>query len=112
MLLEFLNVVDLEWGEIIGYVSTRWLSLERCCDKEIKKYPALKSMFLSRDDQDARFLRLQASYQDPLTEAYISFYTSALPIFTHYNQFLQRSDPLSYGMMMIMSTYAVAVYEF
>ena len=43
VLLEFLDFVDLEWGEIIRYVSTRWLSLERCCDKEIKKYPTLHS---------------------------------------------------------------------
>ena len=30
VLLEFLDFVDLEWEEIIRYVSTRWLSLERC----------------------------------------------------------------------------------
>ena len=29
------------------YVKTRWLSLQQCYDKEVKKYPALKSMFLS-----------------------------------------------------------------
>ena len=27
---------------------TRWLSLERCCDKELRKFPSLKSMFFSR----------------------------------------------------------------
>ena len=35
VLLEFLDFVDLEWGEIIRYVSTRWLSLEKCCDKKV-----------------------------------------------------------------------------
>ena len=53
-------------------------------------------MFLSRDDKDARFLRLQASYQDPLTEVHLSFYTSSLTIFTRYNKFLQRSYPLTH----------------
>ena len=77
-------------------MSTRWLSLERCCDKEIRKYPALKSMFLSRNESDARFVRLRTSYQDPLTEIYVLFYTSALSLFTHYNMFLQRSDPLAH----------------
>lgn len=96
ILLEFLDFVDLEWGEIVRYVSTRWLSLEKCCDKEIRKYPALKSMFISRNESDARFLRLHASYEDPLTEIFVYFYTSALPMFTHYNMFLQRSDPLAH----------------
>ena len=77
-------------------MSTRWLSLEKCCDKEIRKYPTLKSMFTSRNESDARFVRLQGSYQDPLTEIYVYFYTSALPVFTHYNMFLQRSDPLAH----------------
>ena len=96
VLLEFLDFVDLEWGENIRYVSRRWLSLEKCCDKEIRKYPALKSMFTSRNESDARFVCLQGSYQDPLTEIYVYFYTSALPVFTHYNMFLQRSDPLAH----------------
>ena len=25
-----------------------WLSLDPCCDKELRKFPGLKSMFLSR----------------------------------------------------------------
>ena len=33
---------------MIRYLKTRWLSLERCCDKESHKFPALKSMLLSR----------------------------------------------------------------
>ena len=53
-------------------------------------------MFTSRNESDARFVRLQGSYQDPLTELYVYFYTSALPVFTHYNMLLQRSDPLAH----------------
>ena len=30
------------------YVKTRWLSLERFCDKGLHKFSALKLMFLSR----------------------------------------------------------------
>ena len=52
-------------------------------------------MFLSRNDQVARFLRLQAAYQDQ-TEVHVSFYTSAISMFTRYNKFLQRSDPLAH----------------
>ena len=141
ILLEYSDFVGLEWESIIRYVKTRWLSLEKCCDKEIRKFPALRSMFLSRthggmeddgrfgesgkvliflcililgsltvelffaklfvflylievyhNDKTAasRFNRLKKAYEDPLTEIYLSFFTSALPLFTHYNLFLQR----------------------
>ena len=96
VLMEYFDFVDLEWEEVVRYVSTRWLSLEKCCDRELKSFPALKAMFLSRDESDARFLRLKHSFEDILTEVHISFYTSALPMFTRYNKFLQRSDPLAH----------------
>ena len=41
-------------GKTTRFVSTRWLSLEICCDKELKKYEALKSMFLARDEKEGR----------------------------------------------------------
>ena len=34
------------------YIKTYWLSLQRCCNKDVKKYPALKSMFLSRAEKE------------------------------------------------------------
>ena len=40
-----------------------------------------------------RFKRLKKAFADPFTEVYISFFMSAPPLFTHYNLFLQRSDP-------------------
>ena len=95
------------------FVQTRWLCLERCCDKEQRKYPALKSLFASRtesslrqdkgneeDDErstEKRFKRLKKVFADPLTEVYISFFTSVLSLFTHNNLFLQRSDPQAYN---------------
>jgi hypothetical protein len=36
------------------------------------------------------------AYEDPLTEVHISFFTTALPLFTMFNLFLQRSDPLAH----------------
>ena len=69
-----------------------------------RKFPALKSMFTCRNESDARFVRLQGSYQDPLTDIYVYFYSSALPVFTHYNMFLQWSDPL------VHRVYAATVY--
>ena len=57
---------------------------------------ALKAMFLSRNDEDVGFSKLQAAYQDSLTEVHVSFYTSALTMCTRYNKFLQRSNPLAH----------------
>ena len=77
------------------------------------KFPALKSMFLSRVEKDVidkgaseadepskkltiKFKRLRNAYEDPLTEVHLYFYTSALPLFTNYNLFLQNGDPLAH----------------
>ena len=43
-----------------------------------------------------KFNRLKDAYEDPLTEVHLSFYASALSIFTTYNLFLQRGDPLAH----------------
>ena len=34
--------------------------------------------------------RLKKAFSDPLTEVHVYFYANALPLFTHYKQFLQR----------------------
>ena len=39
---------------------------------------------------------MKNDFADPLTEVYVSFYTSALTAFSKYNLFLQRSDPLAH----------------
>ena len=50
VLLEYLALMGQEWYNMSRFVKTRWLSLELCCNKEFKKFPSLKSMFLSRTD--------------------------------------------------------------
>ena len=113
ILIEYLQFVGIEWEEMSRFVNTRWHCLERCCDKEQRKYPALKSLFTSRtesslrqdkgneeDDEKStkkRFKRLKETFADPLTEVYISFFTSTLLLFTHYNLFLLRSDPQAHN---------------
>ena len=37
-----------EWENMTIFVKTCWLSLETCCSIEFKKFPLLKSMFISR----------------------------------------------------------------
>jgi hypothetical protein len=45
---------DLEWSNVVRYVTTRWLSLQMCCEKELKKYPAFVSLFNSRTKDSNR----------------------------------------------------------
>ena len=40
--------LDLEWETMRRFVTTRWLCLEKCCEKELRQYEAFKSMFESR----------------------------------------------------------------
>ena len=44
----------------------------------------------------AKFKRLKTAYEDLLTEVHLLFYTACLPLFTNYNLFLQRGDPLAH----------------
>lgn len=107
ILLEYMEFVGVDWDEMSRFVPTRWLCLERCCEKENKKFQALVSLFTSRvadsskedrgtedsTSMKTRFRRLKKDFQDPLAEVHLQFYTSALAIFTRFNRFLQRSDP-------------------
>ena len=80
-------------GNIVRYAQTCWLSLKYYCNKELKNFPALKSMFLINKRANeaykpskkltTKFKRLQSASEDPLTEVYLYFYTSTLLHF-HY----------------------------
>ena len=65
-------------------------------NRELKKYASLKSYFHSEVNSDRRFQRLENAFTDTIVEVYLLFYQYALPIFTNFNKFLQREDPLIY----------------
>ena len=48
-----------------------------------------------KKDAKSRCSRLKKAFGDPLAPIDLSFFSSALNVFTPYNKFLQRSDPLS-----------------
>ena len=52
ILTEYLEFVELDWENFVRYVKTCWPSLQQCCDKEVTKYPALKSIFLGRVEKE------------------------------------------------------------
>ena len=98
ILKEYCEFCDTDYQAVVKYVSVRWLCLERCLDRELKKYHALKSYFLSEHERDNRFKRLNESFQCPMSEIYLMFFQSAIALLTNFNRFLQREDPLIYLM--------------
>ena len=87
---------DTDYSEIIKFISTRWLCLEICFNRELKKYEGLESYFLSASGADDRSRRLKNPFRDPMLEIYLLFYQGVLPVFTTFNKYLQREEPLIY----------------
>ena len=87
---------DTDYSEIIKFISTRWLCLEICFNSELKKYEGLKSYFLTASGADDRSRRLKTPFRDPMLEIYLLFYQGVLPVFTTFNKYLQREEPLIY----------------
>lgn len=93
-LRSYCEFCDQEYRSAIKHVSTRWLSLEIAIERSLKKYPSLRSYFLSENYPGARFQRLKKVFSNPMTEIYLLFMQSILPTFTCTNKFLQREEPL------------------
>ena len=92
-LQEYCCFCDIEYRKIIKHVSTRWLSLLTAIERVLKQFSGLKSYFMSESFSQARFIRLGDNFSNPMTEIYLLFYQSVLPIFTCFNLLLQREDP-------------------
>jgi hypothetical protein len=93
VLVEYMEFCDQEYGKILKHSSTRWLSLERCVERVIKKYAGLKSYFLSENFADARFQRLRKAFENPVTEMVLFFHHASIPLFTSFNKLLQSDEP-------------------
>ena len=93
-LSDYCDFCNTTYRDIMKHVNTRWLSLERAVGRVLQQYAALKSYFASEHDANPRFLRLQKLFADPMTEVYLYFYQATLQTFAHFNQFLQREDPI------------------
>ena len=91
---EYYDFCDVDCQEVIKYMSTRWLCTERCVNRELKKYPGLRSYFQSENERNQRFVRLHETFLDTIKEVYMYIYQSVLPTFTNFNKFLQTDEPL------------------
>ena len=73
-LKEYYDIRDLEYADIIKFISTRWLWLQLRVNRELKKYSGLKCYFRLENFADRSFKRLQTSFNDSNTEVYLLFY--------------------------------------
>ena len=62
---EYFEFSYKEHQQVLKHVTCRWLSLERCIERALKKFPSLKSYFLSKGFSDARFKRLKDAFSNP-----------------------------------------------
>ena len=70
-LQSYCTFCDQEYRAIIKHVSTCWLSLVLAIERSLKQFPSLKSYFLSENEPQDRFKRLQRHFNDPICEVYI-----------------------------------------
>ena len=92
-LAEYFEFCDQEYQKVLKHISVRWLSLERCMDRVLKKFTSLKSYFESEHFADARFQRLHAAFSNPILEPVILFHSASIQLFTNFNKLLQREEP-------------------
>ena len=58
--------------------------------RALKQFPSLTLYFRSESESQARFIRLQKAFNDPVSEVYLMFFHSVLPCFTHCNPFFAK----------------------
>ena len=92
-LSEYFEFCDQDYQKVLKHVSTRWLSLERCVERALKKFPSLKAYFLSESFPDQRFGRLEVAFSNPILESVLLFHQASMQLFTELNKLLQRSEP-------------------
>ena len=103
-LAEYFEFCDQEYQQVLKHVTCRWLSLERCIERALKKFPSLKSYFLSKSFSDARFKRLKHAVSNPLLEPVLLFHNASIQLFTQFNKLLQRSEPTVHVLQSSMLT--------
>lgn len=91
---KFQAFVEAKPHKLLKSCQTRWLSLEACVNRLIEQYQALLSYFRSTEDRQAVVRRVKAVLEAPLTQAYLRFLSSALPIIINFNKLMQRESPV------------------
>ena len=101
-LREYMEFTNTDVKKVIKHVTTRWLSLGKSVDRTLLQWEALRSYFLSEFEEDnslgantvTREVRLARKFDDPFSKLYVLFVQSVMPVFDHFNTFLQSEEPL------------------
>ena len=80
----------MQANKLLKACQTRWLSLEAYVNRLIEQYEALLSYFQSTEDKQAIVRRVKIAIEKPLTNAYLLFLCSALPIVNNFNRYMQQ----------------------
>ena len=110
-LAEFCLLCDTTYKDILKHVSTRWLSLEQTITRILALYNSLVSYFKSNDESKPRFKRLQKAFSNPMTEIYLLFLQSVIPLFTKLNLLLQRQEPVIYLLDSSMKAFLKSLFS-
>ena len=90
---EYFEFCDKEYQSVPKHLSAGWLSLECCLVQILKKFPSLRSYFVSEDFRDERFRRLNYWFSNRHLEPALLFNQCAISNFTNFNLLLQREQP-------------------
>lgn len=110
-LKEYFDFCDQEYMGVLKHISVRWLSLQQCMERILKKLPSLKSYFLSEEWADERFQRLRGWFENPLLEPALLFQTNAISMFTNFNMLLQRDEPSIHLLKPAMESLKIPVLQ-
>lgn len=88
---KYAEFCDTEYKGFIKHINVRWLSLQMAVERMLKLYPLTRAYFLLSLN-DARFVRIQQLYEDPMYEVYL-LYQAAFPAFTTFTSAYRGRRP-------------------
>ena len=93
---EYEEFTGVDHAKILKHCETRWLSLERCVNRTLQQWPALKSYFLSHDDVEkpGRVKRIAEHLDSAEMKLYFHFLTFILEPLNEFNTLFQADANL------------------
>ena len=90
---EFQHFVDVAPHTLLAASQTRWLSLQMCVSRTVEQWKALKSYFLSAED-DITADTIGEELSSDLNYAYFLFLDTVFPLFARFNVLFQAERPV------------------
>ncbi|XP_047236692.1 uncharacterized protein LOC124877498 [Girardinichthys multiradiatus] len=79
----FVDFTDSDHLELLGYCSTRWLSLLTCIQRVLNQWDALQAYFNSHEEveRSAKVCDLASHVHDPIVKAYFMYLSALKPLY-------------------------------